>query len=88
MQIGYADVTADGLVVTTTDGSQPVTLGSEGKIIDGEVSGSATDGGIERGLNFGRAFSCDAEGLAAAGGAGDEGDAGSRDVQAIRRGRR
>jgi polygalacturonase len=32
MQIAYADVTTDGLVISTTDGSQPVTLGPEGKI--------------------------------------------------------
>jgi polygalacturonase len=32
LQIGYADVTSDGLVVSTTDGSQPVTFGPEGKI--------------------------------------------------------
>ena len=34
LQIGYADVTTDGLVVSTTDGSQPVTFGPEGKIIE------------------------------------------------------
>jgi polygalacturonase len=31
-QIGYADVTTDGFVVSTTDGSKPVTLGPEGSI--------------------------------------------------------
>jgi polygalacturonase len=34
MQIEYADVTTDGLVISTTDGSQPVTLGPEGKITE------------------------------------------------------
>jgi polygalacturonase len=34
LQIGYADVTTDGLVVSTTDGSEPITFGPEGKIID------------------------------------------------------
>jgi polygalacturonase len=34
LQIGYADVTTDGLVISTTDGSQPVTFGPEGKIIE------------------------------------------------------
>jgi polygalacturonase len=34
LQIGYADVTTDGLVVTTTDGSTPVTFGPEGKITE------------------------------------------------------
>jgi polygalacturonase len=33
MQIGYATVTTDGLTVTTSDGSQPITLGTDGKII-------------------------------------------------------
>ena len=32
MQIGYADVTTDGLVISTTDGSKPVALGPEGNI--------------------------------------------------------
>jgi len=32
MQIGYADVTDDGFVVTTTDGSQPILYGPEGKL--------------------------------------------------------
>jgi hypothetical protein len=32
LQIGYADVTADGLIISTTDGSQPITFGPEGKI--------------------------------------------------------
>jgi hypothetical protein len=32
LQIGYAEVTTDGLVVTTTDGSKPVTFGPEGSI--------------------------------------------------------
>jgi polygalacturonase len=32
LQIGYADVTTDGLIVSTTNGSQPVTFGPEGKI--------------------------------------------------------
>jgi polygalacturonase len=32
MQIGYADVKQDGLVVSTTDGSQPVTLGTDGAL--------------------------------------------------------
>jgi len=31
LQIGYADVTTDGLTVTTTDGSQPITFGPDGK---------------------------------------------------------
>ncbi len=34
LQIGYADVTTDGLVISTTDGSQPVTFGPEGKTIE------------------------------------------------------
>jgi polygalacturonase len=34
LQIGYADVTTDGLIISTTDGSQPVTFGPEGKIIE------------------------------------------------------
>ena len=34
LQIGYADVTTDGLVISTPDGSQPITFGPEGKIID------------------------------------------------------
>jgi polygalacturonase len=34
LQIGYADVTTDGLMVSTTDGSQPVKLGPEGKITE------------------------------------------------------
>jgi polygalacturonase len=32
MQIGYAEVKAAGLVVVTTDGSKPVTLGADGKL--------------------------------------------------------
>jgi len=32
LQIGYADVTTDGLMVSTTDSSQPVTFGPEGKV--------------------------------------------------------
>jgi polygalacturonase len=32
LQIGYADVTTDGLVISTTDGSKPVTFGPEGNI--------------------------------------------------------
>jgi len=32
MQIGYADVTSDGFIVSTTDGSQPIIFGPEGKI--------------------------------------------------------
>ncbi len=32
LQIGYADVTTDGLTVTTTDGSKAITFGPEGKI--------------------------------------------------------
>jgi polygalacturonase len=35
LQIGYADVTTDGLVVSTTDKSDPVTFGPEGKITEG-----------------------------------------------------
>jgi polygalacturonase len=34
MQIGYADVTTDGFTVSTTDGSQPITFGPEGKITE------------------------------------------------------
>ncbi len=34
LQIGYADVTTDGLIISTTDGSQPITFGPEGKIIE------------------------------------------------------
>ncbi|MGA1982203.1 MAG: glycoside hydrolase family 28 protein [Acidobacteriaceae bacterium] len=34
LQIGYADVTIDGLIISTTDGSQPVTFGPEGKTIE------------------------------------------------------
>jgi len=34
LQIGYADVTTDGLMVSTTDKSQPVTFGPEGKITE------------------------------------------------------
>ena len=34
LQIGYADVTTDGMVISTTDGSLPVTFGPEGKIIE------------------------------------------------------
>jgi polygalacturonase len=34
MQIQYADVTTDGLIISTTDGSQPVTLGPEGKVTE------------------------------------------------------
>jgi polygalacturonase len=34
LQIGYADVTTDGMVISTTDGSSPVTFGPEGKIIE------------------------------------------------------
>jgi polygalacturonase len=34
MQIGYADVTTEGLVISTTDGSKPVTLGPEGNITE------------------------------------------------------
>jgi hypothetical protein len=30
LQIGYANVKQDGLIVSTTDGSQPVTLGAQG----------------------------------------------------------
>jgi polygalacturonase len=33
-QIGYAEVTTDNFVVSTTDGSKPVTLGPEGSIKD------------------------------------------------------
>jgi polygalacturonase len=36
LQIGYADVTTDGLIISTTDGSQPVTLGPEGKVSEGK----------------------------------------------------
>jgi len=32
LQIGYADVKQDGLVVSTTDGSKPVTLGANGSL--------------------------------------------------------
>jgi len=32
MQVGYADVTSDGLTITTTDGSKPIDLGPEGKV--------------------------------------------------------
>jgi polygalacturonase len=32
MQIGYADVKATGLVVVTSDGSKPITLGADGKL--------------------------------------------------------
>ena len=32
LQIAYSDVTTDGLVVSTTDGSQPVVLGPGGKV--------------------------------------------------------
>ncbi|HEY4380540.1 MAG TPA: glycoside hydrolase family 28 protein [Acidobacteriaceae bacterium] len=32
MQIGYADVSTEGLAISTTDGSKPVTLGPEGNI--------------------------------------------------------
>ena len=72
LQIGYADVTTDGLVISTT-GWQPAShLWTRRQDHRGEeVERSATDGGIERGLNFGRAFSCDAQGLAAAGGSGE-----------------
>jgi len=31
-QIGYADVKTDGFIVSTTDGSQPVTLGADGVV--------------------------------------------------------
>lgn len=34
LQIGYADVTTDGLTITTTDGSKPITFGPEGKITE------------------------------------------------------
>src|SRR5271166_2442741 len=34
MQIGYADVTTDGFIVSTTDGSKPVTFGPDGKITE------------------------------------------------------
>jgi polygalacturonase len=34
LQIGYADVTTDGLMISTTDGSQPVTLGPEGNVTE------------------------------------------------------
>ena len=32
MDIGYANVTTDGLTVTTTDGSKPITFGTDGKV--------------------------------------------------------
>ncbi len=34
MQIAYADVTTDGFTVTTSDGSEPITFGPEGKITE------------------------------------------------------
>jgi polygalacturonase len=34
LQIGYADVTTDGLTISTTDGSEPITFGPEGKITE------------------------------------------------------
>jgi polygalacturonase len=34
LQIGYADVTTDGLTVSTTDSSAPVTFGPEGKVTE------------------------------------------------------
>jgi polygalacturonase len=34
MQIGYADVTTEGLKITTTDGSAPITFGPEGKVTE------------------------------------------------------
>jgi len=34
MQIGYADVITDGFIVSTTDGSKPVTFGPDGKITE------------------------------------------------------
>ena len=50
--------------MVTDDGREkPVTVGPKASV-DGEVAERlAADGGIERGLNFGCAFSCDAEGL-------------------------
>ena len=33
-QIGYAEVTTDGFVVSTTDGSKPVSFGPEGSILE------------------------------------------------------
>ena len=37
LQVGYADVTTDGLMVSTTDGSDPVTFGPEGKITEAKT---------------------------------------------------
>jgi polygalacturonase len=37
LQVGYADVTTDGLTVSTTDGSDPVTFGPEGKITEAKT---------------------------------------------------
>jgi len=34
MQIGYADVTADGLTITTPDGVKPIELNTEGKLTE------------------------------------------------------
>lgn len=44
MQIGCARVTTDGLIVSTTDGSKPVTLGAEGIVEEQKklVTGSGT----------------------------------------------
>ena len=37
LQVGYADVTTDGLIVSTTDNSDPVTFGPEGKITEAKT---------------------------------------------------
>jgi polygalacturonase len=37
LQVGYADVTTDGLIVSTTDSSDPVTFGPEGKVTEAKT---------------------------------------------------
>jgi polygalacturonase len=43
LQIGYADVTTDGLMVSTTDSSDPVTFGPEGKITEAKIEAKPAD---------------------------------------------